>query len=130
MSENKFDELEIERYERIRLFEISKLKKEIEELNIELTKEKSKLFNSSKVTKLSEDIKNKELKLLKLEHQTGYDLLVESKESTVLKAIKNLDSKKVGTAIETIGKVIPVPGVSGVIKSIGKGLKKIQYKLE
>lgn len=65
---------------------------------------------------------------MKLEHQTGYDLLVESKKSGVTKFMENLNSKQIGSAVEIVGKGIPVPGVSGLVKSIGKNIQKIGKK--
>lgn len=46
--ESQFSEAEIERFERIRIFEIDKLKKEIEEHEKELETEKTKFFKSGK----------------------------------------------------------------------------------
>lgn len=124
--ENEYTEAEIERFERVRVFEIDKLKKEIKELDKELQTEKSKFLKSSKkISQIETSIKEKQDLLMKLEHQTGYDLLVESKRSGVSKFMDNLNAEKIGSAVEIVGKVIPVPGVSGIIKSIGKNIKKL-----
>lgn len=42
--------------------------------------------------------------------------------------MENLNSKQIGSAVEIVGKVIPVPGVSGLVKSIGKNIQKIGKK--
>ena len=127
--EQQFPEAEIERFERIRIFEIDKLKKEIEEHEKELETEKTKFFKSGKkISQIEDAIKEKKDALMKLEHQTGYDLLVESKKSGVTKFMENLNSKQIGSAVEIVGKVIPVPGVSGLVKSIGKNIQKIGKK--
>lgn len=127
--EQQFSEAEIERFERIRIFEIDKLKKEIEEHEKELETEKTKFFKSGKkISQIEDAIKEKKNALMKLEHQTGYDLLVESKKSGVTKFMENFNSKQIGSAVEIVGKVIPVPGVSGLVKSIGKNIQKIGKK--
>lgn len=129
VKESQFSEAEIERFERIRIFEIDKLKKEIEEHEKELETEKTKFFKSGKkISQIEDAIKEKKDALMKLEHQTGYDLLVESKKSGVTKFMESLNSKKIGSAVEIVGKVIPVPGVSGLVKSIGKNIQKIGKK--
>lgn len=93
--EQQFSEAEIDRFERIRIFEIDKLKKEIEEHEKELETEKTKFFKSGKkISEIEDAIKEKKDALMKLEHQTGYDLLVESKKSGVTKFMENLNSKK------------------------------------
>ena len=127
--EQQFPEAEIESFERIRIFEIHKLKKEIEDHEKELETEKTKFFKSGKkISQIEDAIKEKKDALMKLEHQTGYDLLVESKKSGVTKFMENLNSQKIGSAVEIVGKVIPVPGVSGLVKSIGKNIQKIGKK--
>lgn len=121
-NENEINQQEVERFERIRLLEIEKLKKLIEDKTIELEKEKSKFFKKSKViAELEDSIKSAQDKLIELNHLTGYDLYIESKKSGVSKFVKNLDTKKIGTAVEIVGKFIPVPGVS----DLGKIIKKL-----
>lgn len=48
MSKKEYSQEEIARFERIRLYEIDKTKKEIEEFKKELETEKSKFLKSSK----------------------------------------------------------------------------------
>ena len=127
--ESQFSEAEIERFERIRIFEIDKLKKEIEEHEKELETEKTKFFKSGKkISQIENAIKEKKETLMKLEHQTGYDLLVESKKSGISKFMENLNCQNIGSAVEIVGNVIPVFGVSGIVKSIGKNIQKIGKK--
>lgn len=125
MSKKEYSLEEIARFERIRLYEIDKTKKEIEELNKELETEKSKFLKSSKkISQLEKSIKEKQDTLMKLEHQTGYDLLVEQDKSAILKFTENINISSVGSAMEMVGNVIPIPGVRGLIKSIGKTIKE------
>ena len=125
MSKKEYSLEEIARFERIRLYEIDKTKKEIEELNKELETEKSKFLKSSKkISQLEKSIKEKQYTLMKLEHQTGYDLLVEQDKSAILKFTENINISSVGSAMEMVGNVIPIPGVRGLIKSIGKTIKE------
>ena len=125
MSKKEYSLEEIARFERIRLYEIDKTKKEIEELNKELETEKSKFLKSSKkISQLEKSIKEKQDTLMKLEHQTGNDLLVEQDKSAILKFTENINISSVGSAMEMVGNVIPIPGVRGLIKSIGKTIKE------
>ena len=125
MSKKEYSSEEIARFERIRLYEIDKTKKEIEELNKELETEKSKFLKSSKkISQLEKSIKEKQDTLMKLEHQTGYDLLVEQDKSAISKFTENINISSIGSAMEMVGSVIPIPGVRGLIKSIGKTIKE------
>ena len=86
MSKKEYSQEEIARFERIRLYEIDKTKKEIEEFKKELETEKSKFLKSSKkISQLEKSIKEKEDALMKLEHQTGYDLLVGAGQKRYIK---------------------------------------------
>lgn len=59
-TKKEITEAEIERFERIRLFEIEKLKRDIDNLKTELRQESSKFLKSSKkISNLKEDIKAK-----------------------------------------------------------------------
>ena len=125
MSKKEYSQEEIERFERIRLFEIDKTRKEIEELNKELDTEKSKFLKSSKkISQIEKSIKEKEDALMRLEHQTGYDLLVEQDRSAISKFAENINISSIGSAMEMVGSVIPIPGVGGLVKSLGKTIKK------
>ena len=62
--------------------------------------------------------------LMKLEYQTGYDLLVEQDKSAISKFTENINISSIGSAMEMVGSVIPIPGVRGLIKSIGKTIKE------
>ncbi len=125
MSKKEYSQEEIARFERIRLYEIDKTKKEIEEFKKELETEKSKFLKSSnKISQLEKSIKEKEDALMRLEHQTGYDLLVEQDRSTISKFAENINISSIGSAMEMVGSVIPIPGVSGLVKSLGKTIKK------
>ena len=125
MSKKEYSQEEIARFERIRLYEIDKTKKEIEEFKKELETEKSKFLKSSnKISQLEKSIKEKEDALMRLEHQTGYDLLVEQDRSTISKFAENINISSIGSAMEMVGRVIPIPGVSGLVKSVGKTIKK------
>ena len=125
-TKKEITEAEIERFERIRLFEIEKLKRDIDNLKTELRQESSKFLKSSKkISNLKEDIKAKEDQLLKLEHQTGYDLLVDSQRNGFSQMLSNIDAKKIGSAVELVGKVIPIPVVNSNIKKTGKNIKKL-----
>lgn len=125
MSKKEYSQEEIARFERIRLYEIDKTKKEIKEFKKELETEKSKFLKSSnKISQLEKSIKEKEDALMRLEHQTGYDLLVEQDRSTISKFAENINISSIGSAMEMVGSVIPIPGVSGLVKSLGKTIKK------
>ena len=125
MSKKEYSLEEIARFERIRLYEIDKTKKEIEELNKELETEKSKFLKScKKISQLEKSIKEKQDTLMKLEYQTGYDLLVEQDKSAISKFTENINISSIGSAMEMVGSVIPIPGVRGLIKSIGKTIKE------
>ena len=125
MSKKEYSQEEIARFERIRLYEIDKTKKEIEEFKKELETEISKFLKSSnKISQLEKSIKEKEDALMRLEHQTGYDLLVEQDRSTISKFAENINISSIGSAMEMVGSVIPIPGVSGLVKSLGKTIKK------
>ena len=125
MSKKEYSLEEIARFERIRLYEIDKTKKEIEELNKELETEKSKFLKScKKISQLEKSIKEKQDTLMKLEYQTGYDLLVEQDKSAISKFTENINISSIGSAMEMVGSVIPIPWVRGLIKSIGKTIKE------
>lgn len=127
MSKKEYSQEEIERFERIRLFEIDKTRNEIEELNKGLDTEKSKFLRSNKkISQFQTSIKEKQDTLMKLEHQTGYDLLVEQDRSSISKFAENINISSIGSAMEMVGSVIPIPGVSGLVKSLGKTIKKIK----
>ena len=110
MSKKEYSQEEIARFERIRLYEIDK-KKEIEVFKKELETEKSKFLKSSKkISQIEKSIKEKEDALMRLEHQTGYDLLVEQDRSAISKFAENINISSIGSAMEMVGSVIPIPG--------------------
>lgn len=61
---------------------------------------------------------------MRLEHQTGYDLLVEQDRSAISKFAENINISSIGSAMEMVGSVITIPGVGGLVKSLGKTIKK------
>lgn len=127
MKKKEYSKDEIERYERIRLFEIDKAKKDIYQFNKELDFEKQKfLKNSKKIALIEASLKETEEVLMKLEHQTGYDLLVESDKSVLSKITDNISAEAVGSAIEFAGKVIPIPGVNKLVGTFGKNIKNLK----
>lgn len=121
---------EIERFERIRLYEIETCEKEIEKISQEIDDLKSKfIVNKKKVAEKEEELNDIQETLRRLSHQTGYDLYIESKTGNkFLDKLKSIDSKKIGDTITTIGNFIPTPLARTAVKSTGKLIKSIKKK--
>ena len=121
---------EIERFERIRLYEIETCEKEIEKISQEIDDLKSKfIVNKKKVAEKEEELNDIQETLRRLSHQTGYDLYIEStKTKTFTDKLKAIDTEKFGNAISAIGNFIPTPVARGAVKSTGKLIKSIKKK--
>lgn len=135
---------ELERFERTRLYKIESLKKEIEKLKAKLSEEKSRFFKRrSTIEEIEFDIEMAENELIKLQHQTGYDLYMESREedaftsqilgaedgagSLATKIISSamtgqpLDVQDIASAVQVAKNALP--GIGGLFKSLGKSGK-------
>lgn len=105
----KNNEAELERFERTRLYKIASLKKEIERLKTKLNEEKSRFFKRrSTIEEIEFDIEMAEDELIKLQHQTGYDLYMESSGADLM----NLQN--IASAVEAAKNTIP--GISNLFK--------------
>lgn len=123
-------EEEIQRFERIRLYEIEKCELDIDKIKQEIADLNSKfLVSKKKVTEKEEELQELQDRQRRLSHQTGYDLYIEStKTKTFTDKLKAIDTEKIGNAISTIGNFIPTPVARGAVKSTGKLIKSIKKK--
>ena len=125
INEIKHADEEIARYERKLSAEILKCKAAIDRKKLCLEELQSKVIKNKKaINEAEEELIELENQLIELESMTGLDyllLLQENKNKSSFNLHSIMDN--VGSAVETVSKLIPSKGISEIGKLSGKFIK-------